>query len=202
MENVWQFMRDNWLSNRIFKSYEDIVALCCQASNNLIDQPWACPSACAYDRWYEPRTGFAWPLIKDSPKCFFGEGMPRNAEQSVYWYRMAAEQGYANAELDLGVAYETGIGVPSDSGKPRIGLAAAQGNADAQRFLGNLYSLGHGVPQDYVQAHKWLTLGASGVLGADRIAVIGFRDEIEKFMTAEQITEAWRLTTKWTVGDQ
>ena len=28
VENVWQFMRDNWLSNRIFKSYEDIVALC------------------------------------------------------------------------------------------------------------------------------------------------------------------------------
>ena len=25
VENVWQFMRDNWLSNRIFKSYEDIV---------------------------------------------------------------------------------------------------------------------------------------------------------------------------------
>ena len=40
VENVWQFMRDNWLSNRIFKSYEDIVALCCQAWNNLIDQPW------------------------------------------------------------------------------------------------------------------------------------------------------------------
>ena len=35
VENVWQFMRDNWLSNRIFKSYEDIVALCCQAWNNL-----------------------------------------------------------------------------------------------------------------------------------------------------------------------
>ena len=33
VENVWQFMRDNWLSNRIFKSYEDIVALCCQAWN-------------------------------------------------------------------------------------------------------------------------------------------------------------------------
>ena len=27
VENVWQFMRDNWLSNRIFKSYEDIVAV-------------------------------------------------------------------------------------------------------------------------------------------------------------------------------
>ena len=27
VENVWQFMRENWLSNRVFKSYDDIVAL-------------------------------------------------------------------------------------------------------------------------------------------------------------------------------
>jgi len=40
VENVWQFLRDNWLSNRIFKSHEDIIAHCCEAWNNLIDQPW------------------------------------------------------------------------------------------------------------------------------------------------------------------
>jgi hypothetical protein len=40
VENIWQFLRDNWLSNRIFDSYDDIVALCCQAWNRLIDQPW------------------------------------------------------------------------------------------------------------------------------------------------------------------
>ena len=40
VENIWQFMRDNWLSNRIFKSYDDIVALCCEAWNKLIKQPW------------------------------------------------------------------------------------------------------------------------------------------------------------------
>ena len=40
VENIWQFMRDNWLSNRIFKSYDDIVALCCDAWNKLIDRPW------------------------------------------------------------------------------------------------------------------------------------------------------------------
>jgi transposase len=39
-ENVWQFMRDNWLSNRIFKSYADILDHCCHAWNKLIDQPW------------------------------------------------------------------------------------------------------------------------------------------------------------------
>ena len=40
VENVWQFMRDNWLSNRIFKDYDDIVAHCCTAWNKLVDQPW------------------------------------------------------------------------------------------------------------------------------------------------------------------
>ena len=40
MENVWQFMRDNWLSNRVFQAYDDIVDHCCHAWNNLVDQPW------------------------------------------------------------------------------------------------------------------------------------------------------------------
>ena len=40
VENVWQFMRDNWLSNRIFKSYDDILDQCCFAWNCLTDQPW------------------------------------------------------------------------------------------------------------------------------------------------------------------
>mgnify|MGYP001295002258 CR=1 FL=1 len=40
VENIWQFMRDNWLSNKIFKSYNDILEHCCFAWNQLIDQPW------------------------------------------------------------------------------------------------------------------------------------------------------------------
>ncbi len=40
VENIWQFIRDNWLSNRVFKSYNDIVDHCCYAWNSLVDQPW------------------------------------------------------------------------------------------------------------------------------------------------------------------
>lgn len=40
LENVWQFMLDNWLSNRIFKSYNDILGRCCFAWNRLTNQPW------------------------------------------------------------------------------------------------------------------------------------------------------------------
>ena len=39
MENVWQFMRDNWLSNRLFADDDDIVSHCCFHWNRLIEQP-------------------------------------------------------------------------------------------------------------------------------------------------------------------
>ncbi len=39
VENIWQFIRDNWLSNRVFTSYDDILDHCCYAWNSLIDQP-------------------------------------------------------------------------------------------------------------------------------------------------------------------
>src|SRR5882757_2199806 len=51
VENVWQFLRDNWLSNRVFKSYDDLVDHCCVAWNKLVNEPWrSCPSDCANGR--------------------------------------------------------------------------------------------------------------------------------------------------------
>ena len=35
VENIWQFLRQNHLSNRIFDSYEAIVDACCRAWNAL-----------------------------------------------------------------------------------------------------------------------------------------------------------------------
>ena len=39
VENIWQFMRENRLSNRIFETCDEIVDHCCDAWNKLIDQP-------------------------------------------------------------------------------------------------------------------------------------------------------------------
>ena len=39
VENIWQFLRDNWLSNLIFQSYENLLDHCCAAWNGLIEQP-------------------------------------------------------------------------------------------------------------------------------------------------------------------
>lgn len=52
-ENIWQFIRDNWLSNRIFTSYEDILDHRCYAWNKLIAQPWRIMSIGLRD-WAHP----------------------------------------------------------------------------------------------------------------------------------------------------
>ena len=39
-ENVWQFIRDNWLSNRVFDDIHALIDHCCDAWNKLEAQPW------------------------------------------------------------------------------------------------------------------------------------------------------------------
>jgi hypothetical protein len=44
VENVWQYLRQNWLSNRVFGTYEAIVDAACEAWNRLLAQPDAITS--------------------------------------------------------------------------------------------------------------------------------------------------------------
>ncbi len=39
VENIWQYMRQNWLSNRVFNDYDAIIKAGCHAWNKLIDLP-------------------------------------------------------------------------------------------------------------------------------------------------------------------
>jgi transposase len=39
VENVWQYLRANWLSNRVFETYHDIIDAACDAWRRLIAQP-------------------------------------------------------------------------------------------------------------------------------------------------------------------
>ena len=40
VENIWQYLRQNYLSNRVFDDYDEIVDAACQAWNQLIRMPW------------------------------------------------------------------------------------------------------------------------------------------------------------------
>ena len=39
VENIWQFLRANYLSNRVFKTYDNIIDAACDAWNKLIAKP-------------------------------------------------------------------------------------------------------------------------------------------------------------------
>ena len=39
VENIWQYMRANWLSNRVFETYDAIIDAACDAWRKLIAQP-------------------------------------------------------------------------------------------------------------------------------------------------------------------
>ena len=76
--------------------------------------------------------------------------------------RTLAEQGYAEAQADLGHRYWVGQGVPLDDAQAGgwYRLAAAQGHSDAQFNLGVMYAFGVGIPQDYAEAVHWYRLAA------------------------------------------
>jgi transposase len=39
VENIWQYIRQNWLSSRVFETYDAIIDAGCEAWNKLIAQP-------------------------------------------------------------------------------------------------------------------------------------------------------------------
>ena len=39
VENIWQYLRQNWLSNRVFDDYDAIIDAACHAWRKLLDEP-------------------------------------------------------------------------------------------------------------------------------------------------------------------
>lgn len=72
-------------------------------------------------------------------------------------FRPLAEQGDADAQVELGLLYHNGHGVVEDQKQALTWYlrAAEQGNAFAQWLLGHHYLRGEGLPQDYQQAANW-----------------------------------------------
>jgi TPR repeat protein len=86
-----------------------------------------------------------------------GEGVVQDFAEALKWYRKAAEQGYAQAQHNLGVMYKDGTGVVQDYAEAVKWWrkAADQKYAQSQNNLGVMYEDGTGVVQDYAEAVKW-----------------------------------------------
>jgi TPR repeat protein len=51
-------------------------------------------------------------------------GVEHDAAQAVHWYQQAAEQGHLRAQFDLGLRYESGVGVAQDAARALTGTGA------------------------------------------------------------------------------
>ena len=89
-------------------------------------------------------------------------GVLKDAAEAVRWFHLAAEQGDATAQFNLGFMYANGEGVPKDAAEAVrwYRLAAEQGLAIAQFNLGNMYANGRGVLKDDAEAVRWYRLAA------------------------------------------
>jgi len=84
-------------------------------------------------------------------------GRDKDYKEAVRWYRKAAEQGHAQAQVNLGTLYSKGLGVGRDytEAVKWYRKAAEQEHAQAQNNLGVMYSEGQGVMQDFKEAARW-----------------------------------------------
>jgi TPR repeat protein len=91
-----------------------------------------------------------------------GDGVPKDTEEALKWFRKAADRGNVVAQRNLGVMYFNGDGVAKDNAEALkwYRRAAEQGNANAESDLGFMYVNGDGVPKDSAEAAKWLRKAA------------------------------------------
>jgi TPR repeat protein len=92
-----------------------------------------------------------------------GNGVEKNYEQAVAWYRKAAEE-WASSYAMTSLAYmlENGLGTPKNHKKALAAYrkAAEWGDTTAMQVLGTWYLHGEGVEQDYGKALMYLREGS------------------------------------------
>jgi TPR repeat protein len=88
-------------------------------------------------------------------RFYAGKGILKDSEAAVEWWQKSAAQKFPPAELDWGLAYLKGDGVPKDErkGLRLCHLAVDSGLPRAKEAMGMFYFLGaFGFPQDCTQA--------------------------------------------------
>ncbi len=100
-------------------------------------------------------------LSIDTPRYYYDLGKKsfeiKDYRQAAIYYKKAAEQGYSEAQLDLGYLYKEGLGLTKDIKEALkwYTQAANQGLPEAQYRIGHMYYLGDGVISSRSAAIKW-----------------------------------------------
>jgi uncharacterized protein len=90
---------------------------------------------------------------------------PSDPAKAVMWLQQAAQEGDAEAQFDLGNAYEQGFlgTVNYRQALNWLQKSAKQGHPEAQNLLAQMYEDGEGVKQNYAVAAKWYRKAAEHV---------------------------------------
>ena len=96
-------------------------------------------------------------------KTVTGQVLENDPGLAAGWFYRAAEQGYADAQFNLGLLYANGEGVAQDMTEAveLFKQAAEQGHVDAQNNLGAMYFTGEGVARDEQKAIEWFERAAA-----------------------------------------
>lgn len=102
--------------------------------------------------------------------CYFGEEVAKDLVKARELFLQAAEQGYAPAQVNLGMMYDHGDGVPRDYKLARhwYRQAADQGSRDGQLMLGYMYFYGLGGEDDHKKAMRYFIAANSRIESNDK----------------------------------
>ena len=124
---------------------------------------------------------------------WMGQGVLKDPDQAMKWFKASALQGNADAQFFLGSIYllpHTDIA----EGVKWLRLSAEQGNQDAQWMLGKTYLQGaKELPRDPVQAEMWLWLAAKDNLEFYQKGLLA----AERQLTPDQIASGKALAAAW-----
>jgi len=116
---------------------------------------------------YEADASLPEPALAHAPAAGPRDAMRSDAPREMHLAAypdlpQRAEQGDAQAQSGLALAYLNGQGVPKDVGLARqwAERAAFQGHAEGQYLLGSMYLAGSGVLQDFPTALNWFEKAA------------------------------------------
>lgn len=124
-----------------------------------------------------------------------GDGVEKNSEQALSWYRKAAEQGNRPALYNLGWMYDSGEDVPKDLEKALFWYekAAQQGDPYAPFNIGAMYYSGRDFPKDLQKALLWFDVAILNGNEKGR----KWRAKITAHLSPEQLEESSRRLEAW-----
>ena len=122
-------------------------------------------------------------------QSYFGEFYSihkKDDVQAVYWYSKSADQGCPDGQINLGLCYQRGEGVPQDYDQAMYWFrkAAEQGDTNGQYYLGKIYL---DVLKDKEHAIEWFRKAALKKVGygsyqaSFELNKLGINCELDKY---------------------